>query len=342
MATVDDLLQSSDKQHLMLLYDDEAERSSAEIGCINRALQEGQNCIYATVDAKHPGFLSKLASRITDYDRQVESGNFVLLNFEPFYEAAAKGDLAPFNQLKAKVEEAQKNRTTLGKNGKTLLVADAACDLARHKQFDECVTLEGWWQETYNDWMAKNLDITIICAHPSSVLKQQPHEEEQYRISHMHSLTLDLNNFIGRSHGRNPVKQDAAKSIRILIAEPEPDMLTLYQRFFKSLPVDTLTVTSAKECLQQLLVPNKRDFYDVIIIDVNVKDASGFDIARRILKENPSQQIILTTTLGSDEISLGYKTHSLDVNKYPTLQKPFVFSQLLGLIKIPKRKTHTK
>jgi CheY-like chemotaxis protein len=340
MATVDDLLQSSDKQHLMLLYEDEAERSSAEIDCINRALQEGQYCIYATVDAKDPGFLSKLASRITGYDVQVESGNLVVLNFKPFYDAAAKGDLALFNQLKAKVEEALKNRITLGKNGKALLVADAACDLARHKQFDECVTLEGWWQETYNGWMAKNLDITIICAHPSSVLKQQPHKREQYRISHMHSLTLDLNNFTGRNHERSLAKQ-AAKTIRILITESEPDMLTLYKRFFQSLPVDALTVTSAKECLQHLLMPDKRDFYDVIMIDVNVKDTGGFGVAKRILEENPGQQIIFTTTLGVDETSEGYKAHSLDINKYPALQKPFVFSELLGLIK-PARKGRTE
>lgn len=56
-----DLLRSSDGQHLMLLYEDEVERSSAEINCINQALSSGQYCIYATVDANEKDFASKLA-----------------------------------------------------------------------------------------------------------------------------------------------------------------------------------------------------------------------------------------------------------------------------------------
>jgi len=175
----------------MLLYDDEFERSTAEIDCINRALHAGQYCLYATVDAGSKDFLAGLTSRILDCDRHIREGNLVIVDFKPFYDSATSGHLTPFNQLKAQVEAALKERTASGKNGKALIVADAACNLARHKQSDECITLEGWWQETYNDWMAKDLDVSIICAHPSSVLKQQLHTGEQKRISHSHSLKLE-------------------------------------------------------------------------------------------------------------------------------------------------------
>ncbi|MGI0019733.1 MAG: response regulator [Nitrososphaera sp.] len=337
-AASNDLLQSSDKQHLMLLYDDEDERSAAEIDCINRVLDAGQYCIYATVDASDKDFLANLAPRIADYDRHIQEGNFVIVNFKPFYDSAANCELTPFKQLKAQVEETLKDRIASGKNEKALIVADAACNLARHKQFDECVTLEGWWQGTYNDWMAKNLDISIICAHPSSVLKQQLHIGEQKRISHAHSLKLDLNDFIGKNHGRILAKQAKPQKIQILLAESEADIRTIYRDCLKSLPVELVIVKGADECLEQVLMRDKRDFYDIIIIDTHVKDASGFDIAKKILQVNPDQQIIFTTTSDLDPISSGFKAHSLDIDKYPILQKPFLFSQLLGLIKPAKSK----
>jgi CheY-like chemotaxis protein len=319
----------------MLLYDDEAQRSAAEIDCINRALNAGQYCIYATVDASDKDFLAGLAPRIADYDRHIQEGNLVIVNFKPFYDSAANSDLAPFKQLKAQIEEALKDRVASGRNGKALIVADAACNLARHKQFDECVTLEGWWQETYRDWMAKNLDISIICAHPSSVLKQQSHVQEQDRISHAHSLKLDLNDFIGR---RNPARQAKPQKMRILLAESEADIRTIYRDFLKSLPVELFMVVGAGECLAQVLMRDERDFYDLVIIDIHVKDARGYDTAKRIIQENPDQQIIFTTTSDLDSIRADFKAHSLDIDKYPILQKPFVFSQLLGLIRPAKSK----
>jgi hypothetical protein len=57
-----------------------------------------------------------------------------------------------------------------------------------------------------------------------------------------------------------------------------------------------------------------------------VKDAGGFDIAKKILEVNPDQQIIFTTTSDLSPISSGFKAHSLDIDKYPVLQKPFLFS----------------
>lgn len=313
----------------MLLYDDEGERSAAEIGCINRALHAGQYCVYATVDAGDRDFLVSLAPRIAGYDRHILECNLVIVDFEPFYDSAANCDLTPFKQLKAQVEGTLKDRIASGKNEKALIVADAACNLARHKQFDECITLEGWWQETYNDWMANNLDVSIICAHPSSVLKQQSHIGEQKRISHAHSLKLDLNDFIGKNHAKRAKPQ----KIRILLAESGADICTIYRDCLKSLPFELVITKGTGECLEHVLMSGRRDSYGLIIIDTHVKDTGGFNIAKKILKVNPDQQIIFTTTPDLSTINSGFTAHSLDIDKYPLLQKPFLFSQLLGLIK---------
>lgn len=327
-----DLLRSSDKQHLMLLYDDEAERSSAEIACINQALSSGQYCIYATVDANEKDFASKLALQIDDYNKHIEEGNFKLVDFMPFYDSATNGQLTPFKQLKADVESALKKRVASGKSGKALLVADAACNLARHKQFDECVTLEGWWQDTYNEWMEKNLDITIICAHPSSVLKQQSLINEKSRISHVHSLTLDLNDFGGRK--AIPARGDAGL-LRILVIEPDSDTRILYEKYLKSLPVELVALERGSQALEQTAKLNKHDDegYDLVIIDTHTRDTNGLELAKKLLVENENQNIIITSTWDIETIRTGLRSYSLDADRYPVLHKPFRFSQLLELIK---------
>ncbi len=324
------LLRSSDKQHLMLLYDDEIERSSAEIDCINEALGSGQYCVYATVDANDEQFAKNLAPRIHDYNKHIDEGNFVLVNFKPFYDAAANGSITPFNQLKADVESTLKNRVARGMSGKALLVADAACNLARHKQFDECVTLEGWWQETYGEWMANNLDITIICAHPSSVLKQQSLIHEQSRISHVHSLTLDLNDFRGL---KDKSTKPYSKLLRILIVEPDRDLRTLYGKYLASLPVEVVAIENGSEIIKQLDNPDSPEIFDLIVIDTHTQDTNGFELAKKLVAENVDQDVIITSTLDVETIRSRLRSYSMDAERYPVLQKPFRISQLLELIR---------
>ena len=318
----------------MLLYDEEAERSSAEIECINHALAAGQYCVYATVDACEKDFISRISQRIPDYARHIEDGNLRIIDFSPFYTSAATGDLRLFDELKAQVEKAIDVRAASGRTGKCLLVADAACYLTKHRQFDECVTLESWWQDTYNEWMALNLDISIICAHPSSMLKHESHKKQQDRISQVHSLTLDLGNL--RQGGHHKVTAETPV-LRILIVEPERDICTMYMRYLRSLPVEVDTATGGKECLERLAASDS-GLYDIIILDTHLKDASGFHIARKIVDDNPDQQIVFTTTWDLNTISSDIRAHALQPEKYPVLQKPFVFSQMLGYIKPAKAK----
>lgn len=330
IAAADSILHSIDKHHLMLLYDNERERSSTEIDCINRALAAGQYCVYATVDANNQKCLDDLACKIQNYQIQIEEGNLKIVNFMPFYESAARRDLTPFKQLKALVESELQARMTAGKNGKGLLVADAACHLSRNVQFEECVSLESWWQDTYNEWMANKLDITIICAHPSSVLKKDGHEKHKGRISHLHSLTLDLKDFLDDN---KKVADKSPKIIRILIAEPDYDIRTIYARNLQSLPVQVDTVQTGKECLEKcILTPETGVFYDLIIVDSHLKEDSGLHVAKKIIEDNPDQLIVFTSTWDRDTMQSKLKAHSLDAEKYPILQKPFVFSQLLSVI----------
>ena len=68
----------------MLLYDDEGERSAAEIDCLSRALNAGQYCVNATVDAGDKDFLASLASKIAGYDGHIREGDLSSSTFSRF------------------------------------------------------------------------------------------------------------------------------------------------------------------------------------------------------------------------------------------------------------------
>jgi CheY-like chemotaxis protein len=298
----------------MLLYDDEHDRNSAEIECINHALKAGQFCVYATVDAHRQGFANSLAEKIDGYKRHVDNGDLLIVDFMPFYESALAGNFDNFNRLKAKVESALNDRASKGRVAKALLVADAACNMSRHGQFDQCVTLERWWQDTYGEWMRNNLDVTIICAHPASALHGAA--RQKVRISHEHSLTLDLKD---------------ARPMRVLVAEPEQDMQTVYKWYLGSQAIEVVAVGTGGECYQRIAAGER---FDLVIIDTHLKDAEGHEIAERILHENPAQKIVFTTTHDQnylrsklEDLLPGSASHQIII-----MVKPFDFSQLQSLM----------
>jgi CheY-like chemotaxis protein len=321
-GVADAILHSSDRHHLMLLYDDELERNAAEIECINHSLEAGRYCVYASVDLHDKEYLSKVASRITGFDRHVKEGDLSVVDFMPFYGSASSSDMTPFNQLKEAIEKEVAKRVSSGKSGKVLIVADAACNLAKHMQFDECVHLERWWQNTYVEWKNMSLDVTIICAHPLAVLREMA--SEQSRISHAHSLALDLKELVKPA------------PIRILVAESDPDMRLLYKRYLDLAGIDLVAVRDAKDCLEKAVMPNNDNKFDLIIIDSHIKDFNGLHVAKKILEEKPEQAIVFTTTWSRESISSELRLHSLDPINCSVLEKPFSFTQLLSLIKPAK------
>lgn len=228
----------------------------------------------------------------------------------PFYESALAGNFDNFDRLKARVESALSDRAAKGTMAKALLVADAACNMSRHRQFDQCVTLERWWQDTYSEWMRNNLDVTIICAHPASALHGAV--REKVRISHEHSLTLDLKD---------------ARPVRVLVAEPEQDMQTVYKWYLGSQAIEVVAVGTGSECYERAA----GERFDLVIIDTHLKDAEGHEIAGRILREKPAQKIVFTTT--HDQNYLRSRLEDLPGGaSHRIMVKPFDFSQLTSLM----------
>lgn len=70
---------------------------------INEGLKSERLCVYASVhafDGESKLNVTRLSSRIIDYDLNVKNGNIQFIDFEPFYEAALDSNISPFVHLK--------------------------------------------------------------------------------------------------------------------------------------------------------------------------------------------------------------------------------------------------
>ncbi|HEY6950197.1 MAG TPA: hypothetical protein VI146_06270 [Nitrososphaeraceae archaeon] len=45
--------------------------------------------------------------------------------------------------------------------------------MTEKKQFEETRELETWWQRAHDQWLNKDLRITVICPHPAQMFRQE-------------------------------------------------------------------------------------------------------------------------------------------------------------------------
>lgn len=319
------LLAPSYGEHVMLLCRDQEECISAAVEVINDALKAGQMCVYASVLNGDSTHVARISSSILNFDKYVKDGDLLVIDFEPFAEAALHSNLTPFVELKEQIENRVSERSRQGKSDKVLIFAEAAGKLVNDHNFEESINLEKWWNDAHAEWLQnKKLNVTIICPHPNSVLNVHSASNIRNSIAHVHTLSLELEKIQNR-------EKLAERETRILIVEPEPDHRLLYRRYLDKLGGIQARVTgSAKEALQHVLSETDRGF-DLIILDANLKDASVIEIAHQITSAIPGQRIVITTTSSITPIKEEIASGGLFSEQ--TLVKPFSFSKLMSLIK---------
>jgi CheY-like chemotaxis protein len=318
-----DLLVPSYREHVMLLCTDQEDCDSAEVEVISNALKAGQLCVYASVLNEGRSHLSKISSNISNFNQHTKNGDLLIIDFNPFAESALHSDLTPFIELKERIEQTIAERIRTGKSDKVLLFAEAAGKLANNHHFEESIDLEKWWNGVHRDWLRKGLNVTIICPHAYSTLSAESTHNVRNNISHVHTLTLELEKLRKR--------KQLAKEIRVLIVEPEADIRILYRRYFDKLgAIQAFVMATAKEALQSMLSASNRRF-DLIILDTHLKDGAAIEIARQIISRIPDQRIAFTTTTTTSQIidditSIGFDSQDV-------LVKPFSFRDLISFIK---------
>lgn len=310
-----ELLMPSYREHVMLLCQDQSDCDSAAVESLSEGLKAGHLCIYASVLNGKKSHIDQISSRIENYTERIEKGDLVIIDFYPFYQSALTGDLGPFDGLKDRIEQMLSERTMDGKGDKVLIFAEAAGALSRHQEFERSVNLEKWWNDVHLEWIRKSLNITVICPHPSDILNNKHHAKSH--LADVHSVTLELDKIR---------KKQNIHMIRVLAVEPEKDIQSVYQMFFKKSGINATVTGNSVEAIELV---KSNPVYDLIIIDHHITDVSIKDLTAKILAIKPEQRIILTTTSPHSEIKSQLNlTGILEV-----LVKPFSTSSLLSLVK---------
>ena len=315
----------------MLLFEYDASRFYATIDCINQALQDGRLCVYASVDAHNPKSKSNISNfigKIVNYEDNVREKNLQIVDFHPYYESALIGDFEPFNQLKLRLENELLQRESEGKEDELLIFADAACELSKNQQFEQCQILEKWWEETHKEWLAKNLKITLICPHAKAAFLKNKLQNALPSIRSCHTKFIELEKeypmYLSEVN-----KKTASFTLRIIIAESNVDMQNLYTDYLGSLGIFVQILENGKKLLE--FIENMKNFnFDLIILDTHLSDMPGADVAKKIRNKLPEQRIVFTTTYDSNRMS--GLVEGLGIQAEDILQKPFLFSNLLSVI----------
>ena len=107
----------------------------------------------------------------------------------------------------------------------------------------------------------------------------------------------------------------------VLVVDDERILTDVLVRFLKKLDCNpTVTETGG-----QALEAYKSESYDLVLMDVNLADCDGFDVAKVMMSQKPDQKIIVIS--GQDGETIKRRTRLEDMQRATVLSKPFSFSE---------------
>ncbi|MEP6576188.1 MAG: MEDS domain-containing protein [Nitrososphaerota archaeon] len=113
------------------------------------------------------------------------------------------------------------------------------------------------------------------------------------------------------------------------MVDSDPDVLNLFGGYLGANGLLTVLRGTGSDCLDEVKKRKKR--FDIVILDTDLYDMKGVEVAKKILELNPDQKIIMTTT--SSTYSLERELKSLEIGLQNILLKPFRLFQLLSTVR---------
>jgi two-component system nitrogen regulation response regulator GlnG len=110
----------------------------------------------------------------------------------------------------------------------------------------------------------------------------------------------------------------------LLVVDDEPSILYFFRQAFTEPEVTLLTASSAAEGIEAVT----RDRPDVVILDINLPDASGLETFRRIHRIDPKVPVIFITGHGTMATAI----EAMRLGAYEYLLKPLELDQLSDLV----------
>jgi two-component system copper resistance phosphate regulon response regulator CusR len=118
--------------------------------------------------------------------------------------------------------------------------------------------------------------------------------------------------------------------MRLLIVEDDPDMLDVLRRGFREEHFEVVTAATAPAAIEQAAI----ETYAVIVLDVMLPVASGFEVCRELRAQGNTAPILMLTARDG----LEDRVHGLDSGADDYLVKPFAFRELLARVRALSRR----
>jgi len=123
------------------------------------------------------------------------------------------------------------------------------------------------------------------------------------------------------------------RTMKILIADDEPYILSLYKTFLEAKGKEITVTTDGRKCIETYKINNNsnqlENYFDIVILDQKMPFMTGLQAAIEILKINPRQKIIFAS--GHLEKTLLDALTKLD-RAIPVIEKPFSLDVLEHMI----------
>ncbi|WP_102029235.1 response regulator transcription factor [Salirhabdus sp. Marseille-P4669] len=116
---------------------------------------------------------------------------------------------------------------------------------------------------------------------------------------------------------------------RILIVEDEKKLARVLQLELEYEGYETVTAYNGKDAVQEI----KQGKFDLVLLDIQLPELSGFEVLRRVRREGIAIPILLLTA--RDEVH--DKVSGLDLGANDYITKPFQIEELLARIRVHLR-----
>ncbi len=237
-------------------------------------------------------------------------------------------DLRPMKRLQEQLIEAQK-KAAIQKTVVTLshyinnqlmaqvaLLSDLACEAQKIS--------DGKLRRYFEDGLRRSLSRAFQIAQITKTL-QNPQEikEEQY-IGELEMLSVPLPESV------EPEAIEARKfgKLKVLVADDEPVIRDGFAEFLRHFGLEVDTAEDGEQAIRLI----KENDYDLVISDIKMPKATGYDVFHAAKAKNPNVNVLLMTAFGYDPDHTVVKAAREGLEGVFFKEKPFDMSKLIALI----------
>jgi PAS domain S-box-containing protein len=112
--------------------------------------------------------------------------------------------------------------------------------------------------------------------------------------------------------------------IKLLIVDDEEGMRETIKEIFKKRNFQVETASNGKDAIDLI----KKEFYNVVILDMRLPDMEGTEVLKSIKKESPDIEVVIITAFASLQSSID----AINEGAYGYLMKPFEMDSLVKVV----------